>query len=187
MAITWRDNDGNVVKVTYTGLVSRGSQMVVERVMSDIYSEEYYALVWNPVTQQDEAVKIGSCFELWMGPRGTAEVDLAPEHAAVRTRLIAEAAAAHRAAEAARLVREAEERRVRIHNAVVYGKRMRVARGRKTPIGTEGVVFWIRDGRVGLDLTGNTDNKGRRTDVAWVDAAYLVNVDPLPEANALAA
>jgi hypothetical protein len=180
MAITWTDKDRNVVRISHEGLVVRDRYVQVERVMSDIYSDETYSIVFNPTTGEDEKVHIGSCFELFQGPWGHAVEDLSPENVALRNAALNARAEQQRKEYEARCAREAEEARVREHDAPKIGKRMKVVRGRKVAPGTEGVVFWLKDGRVGLDLTGNKDATGRRIDVAWVDAGYLVNVEPLP-------
>ena len=65
------------------------------------------------------------------------------------------------------------------HNRVEHGKVMQVVRGRKVPKGTEGRVFWMRDGRVGLALSDRKDARGYHADVVWVDAGYLVNAAPM--------
>jgi hypothetical protein len=74
-----------------------------------------------------------------------------------------------RAAElaAAEQARRAEAER----NRPTIGKRMRVCRGRKVPIGTVGTVAYIMNGRVLL----KDDDKwqDRRAQGVWVDARYL--------------
>lgn len=180
MAITWTDNNRNVVRVSHEGLVVNDYIVKVERVMSNIYLDETYCTVFNPTTGMDEDVYIGSCFECFQGPYGHAIIDITSENAALRDAAMSARAEILRKEYEARCAREAEKRRVQEHDAPKIGKRMKVVRGRNVDPGTEGVVFWLKDGRVGLDTTGNKDATGRRTDVAWVDAAHLVNVDPLP-------
>lgn len=76
---------------------------------------------------------------------------------------------------------------------VEKGKRVRVARGRKVPIGTEGELFWIgqtnvyggyskwsqRDVRkVGVATTERKDERGRYADVAWTYESNLEVANP---------
>jgi len=69
-----------------------------------------------------------------------------------------------------------QEEETRRKNRPEKGKVMRVARGRKVKIGTVGEVFFVRDGRVGLNVTGKKDAKGWAVDPVWVNADYLVAV-----------
>jgi len=176
MAITWTDKDGNVVKTTHEGLVLRDRFCECVRVMSDIYSDEFYALVWNPETGRTEDVHIGSCFELFSGPWGHATVDATPDTLKAYQGLQDEL----RMKREAELAKENEKARLAYWNMPAKGKRMRVVRGRKVPKGTEGIVFWVRDGRVGLALDETKDAKGHYANVAWVDGIHLENVAILP-------
>ena len=75
---------------------------------------------------------------------------------------------------------------------VEKGKRVRVAKGRKVPIGTEGLLFWVGEARtyggysrwsqttsqkVGIALTDRKEN-GRYADVVWTYLANLEVADP---------
>ncbi|MFA6235448.1 MAG: hypothetical protein WC824_14830 [Bacteroidota bacterium] len=176
MAITWIDKDYKVVKVTHEGLVLVASETRCERVMSDIYSDETYAQVWNPEKGEAEWIHINSCFELFAGPRGLAVVDATPETLKARDEWKAELDRKHQYEE--RLV--AEYNRKQAWDSPERGKQMRVVRGRKVAKGTEGLVFWVREGRVGLALDDQRDSQGHFVNVAWVDATYLENVIPCP-------
>ena len=142
-----------------------------KRVMSDIYADAFLAAIVAD-DGSETVVEYGTNFELDM--RNTsAEIDITPELQIKHEAWKAEQKRIRDEAEAARwkAAREAAEEAER--NRPVRGKRMRVVRGRKVPKGTEGVVFWVRDGRVGLDVTGKKDSTGRVLDPAWVDASYL--------------
>jgi hypothetical protein len=89
-----------------------------------------------------------------------AEIDAHPEAVAAFNALEAAKAAEERAAEEAREAaveaREVAAEAARIHK----GDAVRVARGRKVPIGTTGKVFWIGEGKFGTrvgvkDAAGN--------------------------------
>lgn len=95
------------------------------------------------------------------------EVDASPEMIAAYVAHVAAVKAAqekaYREAEARRAAERAEAER----KAPRKGRTLRVVRGRKVPIGTQGVCFWIGDSRwgqrVGIKVAGSTDP-------IWVDA-----------------
>jgi len=174
MAITWKDKNGNVIKVTHKGLVLRGPMTSEVRVMSDIYSYQTRCLVWDPEKGCPEEVVVWTDFDLYDGPYGEPVVDATPEvMTAYRAFLDKQEALAKAAEEAG-----AREKALREWNPPKIGRRMRVVRGRKVPKGTEGTVFWVRDGRCGLARSDARDERGRFVDVAWVDAEYVENVAP---------
>ncbi len=178
MAITWttyRPNSYEVqsTKVTHEGLVVSESWTREERVMSDIYANVSYCLVWNAEKGCTETVCLGHHFEL-CSTFGKATVDADPAVLAEVARQAAEAAARKAAAEQAAYEAREAARAEAIRNAPEKGKLMKVVRGRKVPVGTVGKVFWMRDGRVGLALDDAKDARGYHANVAWVDAAYLV-------------
>jgi hypothetical protein len=78
----------------------------------------------------------------------------------------------------ARRQKLANVRREAEHNRPVSGKRMIVFKGRKVPLGTTGLVFWVRDGRVGLRTSDRKDNSGKWADIVWVNESNLKNVEP---------
>lgn len=179
MAIKWTEyginQESSKVIRTWTsheGLVVGGNFTTVQRVMSDIYADVSYCTVWNPTTQRAESLYLGAHFEL-CAEHGTSTVDAPAEILAEVARQDTEAKAQAQAAQEARWSAEAKAREEAALNAPEYGKVMVVTKGRKTPIGTVGKVFWMRDGRVGLALDDTKDARGRSANVAWVDAAYL--------------
>jgi hypothetical protein len=183
MAIDWtqyKANSSEVIKrwTTHEGLVVSESWTREVRAMSDVYCDASYVRVWNPTTQTTETVSLGYQFEC-NSTYGHSTVDADAATLAEISKQDDEAKATRKAAQEAHALQQAEARRLTAHNAPDYGKQMRVVRGRKVAKGTVGQVFWMRDGRVGLDLTGRRNANNRRADVAWVDAAYLVNNAPL--------
>lgn len=156
-----------VTEVAFTGRVLRVFQEDY-RAMSDVYTVATFASVWDDVLNKPKVILVNANFELDTND-GRAEVDATAEtlekFEAYTARLERQAQALR---DAARLAREEEER-----NRPVVGKRMIVVKGRKVPQGTQGVVFYVRDGRVGLDVTGKKDVRGFVVDPAWVNAAYL--------------
>jgi hypothetical protein len=189
MAITWRKLVRNAETgrdewvadgVTHEGLVIGQSYTRCVRVMSDIYSDETFVSVIDPDTLALTEVHLGGAFEC-NTRSGYAIPDLAPELQARLDAKITADAEAHRITEAV----EAERRRLAEIDRVVkepkMGRKVKVVRGRKVKPGTEGVVFWRRDGRVGLALSDRRDpNTGRNLDVAWVDEVYC---EALPDGN----
>lgn len=163
---------------THEGLVVSGSYTRCERVMSDIYADVSYCMVWNPETGRTEAICLGHHFEL-CSTFGHATVDVDAATQATIDELAAEAARKAEVARKAAAEAATAKALVDAHNRVEHGKVMRVVRGRKVPKGTEGRVFWMRDGRVGLALSDRKDARGYHADVAWVDASYLVAAAPM--------
>lgn len=193
MAITWKKSIRNPdpeVKwpptimvddgVSHVGCVLGSSFTKCVRVMSDIYSDEYYCHVIDPVTLQIDTVHLGGAFECntrW----GHATPDVSDE---IKARLAEKRVASAEVERVARL-KAAEEARVKAEEdarkAPTKGRIVSVVRGRKVAKGTTGWVFWARDGRVGLALSDKRDpTTGRLSDVAWVDAVYCA---ALPEKN----
>lgn len=141
------------------------------RAMSDIYTLATYAKVWCKETNCPKEVFVNANFELDMtGNYADADAD---EETRIRFQIW------NIEREIARDI-ESEKESLRLAaieaNRPEKGKRMKVVRGRKVKPGTEGVVFWIRDGRVGLDVTGKRDAKGNVVDPVWVTQDYLVAV-----------
>lgn len=187
MAIHWTKKDRATGEtetyVTHEGCVLETFTRV-ERVMSDIYSDEYYARVFDIEKGTIETLKIGSAFELFCGPWGRAVVDVTPDIRDLmkaRGELAAAQAKADRALERCRRLREKAEAD---WHRVEKDKVMVVVRGRKVPQGTVGKVFWLDDihnpGRAGLAVSDERDENGRYADVVWVNADYLKNADEYP-------
>lgn len=183
---TYKTTDGwkrevESTRTSHEGVVLTTSWTECERVMSDIYADVSYCLVWNADKGCAERVNLGAHFEL-NSTFGHAIVDATPEVRAAFEAWDAQVKATAAAVEKARREQAAKDAELAAWNRPEHGKRMTVVRGRKTPVGTTGEVFWMRDGRVGLALSDRKDPRNRHLDVAWVDAAYLVNALPLRQA-----
>lgn len=165
MAIQYRNAPERGVK--YVGKVLEVFQEDY-RAMSDIYTLATFALVWNDETCSPDKILVNANFECDVSG-GYAEVDadtlIQFAYKNYLQRL-------EDSREEARKVYWAEQAR-KERNRPEKGKRMVVVRGRKVKPGTEGVVFWLRDGRVGLDVTGKRDAKGHVVDPVWVAGDYL--------------
>jgi len=134
-----------------------------EQVMSDIFEMWTWADCWDEAQQKIVSVMLASDY----GTRKpyTATVDATPETVAK--------AAAWKDKE----FRKAEQRRAECaaeKEARTFrsGKRVQVVSGRKIPVGTEGVIFWMgRDNwhklKLGIATTDRKEN-GRYADVLWV-------------------
>ncbi|MFA5618214.1 MAG: hypothetical protein WDK95_15385 [Syntrophorhabdaceae bacterium] len=172
MAITYTEPDGSTT-VTYEGRVL-ATYCDECRVMSDVYVMASYATVIE-ADGTYKNVLYNYNFELDTR-NGVAIVD-APEDVIQAWNTHKQVLLTHRRRQEydAALLRVQEEE-TRRKNRPEKGKVMRVARGRKVKIGTVGEVFFVRDGRVGLNVTGKKDAKGWAVDPVWVNADYLVAV-----------
>lgn len=58
-----------------------------------------------------------------------------------------------------------------------HGHRVRVIRGKRVPVGTEGMVFWLDEPtyptRIGIALNSVKDERGRFINVVWVPALFV--------------
>ena len=167
--ITWQGvKDPLYLETTYIGLVLA----VGERNGYD--DSDFYATVWNPTTKSPFNVEYGTT-RAWTYPNH-AEVDATPEVIAAYN----------------------EYRRVQADKAQVEflkeeakkpgkGKKVRVVRGRKVAIGTEGVIFWMggvrgysaskwtsKSEKIGIALDDTRDAQGHYVNVAWT---YASNVE----------
>ena len=173
MAITNRKTG----TVTHEGLVLEAGLCQCDRVMSDIYADQWYALVWDPEKGEPRKVLTASSFEL-STVSCTAEVDATPEVRAAYEGRLARLEAAQKVANEARCRAAAEQHARELHDAPTDGKRMLVVRSWKAVRrGTEGEVFWVRGNRVGL-RTSDRKEDGRWADVVWCQASQLRNAEP---------
>ena len=140
---------------------------------------DFYALVWNAEKNKPEEVGYGTT-RAWTYSNSakvdaTAEVQAA--YAEYRQNEVEKASVARAELEAKK---------------VIKGRKVRVIRGRKVAIGTEGIVFWIkaqnftprfRNGynpstpdtvKIGIALDDQKDERGRNVNVAWT---YAQNVE----------
>ncbi len=171
MPLLWKDNNGARWE-THTGLVVGGPVTRCVRVMSDIWSDEEYAQVWDATAQRVEEVHIGGAFDLntkW----ATVVVD-APAH--VVTLISARQAEAERKAAEARKdeARKAEEAAAKREVLAPRKDRtVQVVGGRKVPKGTKGTVFWT-DSPTNFTRVGIKDanNVTHWVDARWCEAVY---------------
>lgn len=163
MPLVWDNGDE-----THAGLVVGGPYTRCVRVMSDIYSDENYAQVWNPNTKRVDEVHVGGAFEL-NTRRAQVVVDASPE--------VLEAMAKQREAAAAVAAKAAVEAEVAAAKAEVLTPRMgcgvQVVAGRKVPKGTKGVMVWQNDPkaptRIGID---GADGVRHWVDIRWCHRVY---------------
>lgn len=141
-----------------------------ERIMSDVYD-----WVLRVVVIEDDGTygnHSGSYnFE--------AKVDASPEQLqAYQDKLTAD--------RIAELNRSIERNRLQEAKTLRNGKTVKVVRGRKVKIGTQGLLFWMGDSpwgkKVGIALSDKKDEKNRYSDVAWT---YAANVEVVLDQQAV--
>jgi hypothetical protein len=177
MAITHKNYQTGEIETSYTGCVVEVYNRDF-RAMSDVYTYATFALVIDPVTLETEEVMVNANFECDTRC-GSAKVDVTDELRAkhnqaleIKRKIYEET---ERKAREARALAEADRQK----NAPAKGKTMKVScsRGKnKAHNGKVGKVFWIRDGRVGLDVTGEKDAKGYAKDPLWLNENNLIAV-----------
>jgi hypothetical protein len=170
MPLLWMDNNGDRWD-THHGLVVSGPHTRCVRVMSDIYSDEQYAQVWNPEHARVDEVHVGGAFEL-NTRHAKVVVDAPPE---VFAFISAQQAETTRKAEETRKAeaRKAEEDRAKREVlAPTKGRTVVVVGGRKVKKGTKGTVFWTdsptNPARVGIKDANDTTH--------WVAARWCETV-----------
>ncbi len=127
-----------------------------ERIMSDVWDDVSYALVWDAEAGCPKAICLGVSYDRREGESTIVTIDATPEVlAAYEAWKVAEKARKD-AEEAARweAIRMAEAKQPR------KGRIIKVVKGRKVPKGTTGVCIWIGQGdwgtRVGLKTEDGT-------------------------------
>lgn len=158
-----------------------------ERIMSDVWDNVRHAVVYSPETKGQKLwaygpVQTGEFIDVHCGPSGDGfsvhyEVSVdAPE--GMLAQYEAEVAEEQRkAAELAEQLRaEREARTIRI------GKRVKVVRGRKVPVGTTGEVFWMGNNGWGETVgVATSDKKVWRVSKAgkkyqtWRDVVFVAS------------
>ena len=155
------------VYVSHVGRVVAKGVDYNKQVMSDVWDNVGFCIVAeNGTFRKIETYYGPGAGPGWdVGPH--ADVDapadlIAAYHAHVATEAAERKAAAEAYERKARAAREETERK-----APRKGRRLRVVRGRKIPIGTEGTCFWMGESRygtrVGLRVEGSAEP-------VWVDA-----------------
>lgn len=142
------------------------------RAMSDVYTSALYATYLTADLQRTETMMVNACFECDQSGN-YAVVDLSPENQLMLQVVLFDRAEKERQADRARWELARKQAAEAERNHPVKGKRMEVIRGRRVKPGTVGTVFWVRDGRVGLDVTGRRDERGYVVDPVFVPAEYL--------------
>lgn len=97
--------------------------------------------------------------------------EMAEDYAAYRW-MLEQQEAERQAVQARRAAQDAQIAQERERNRAVVGKKMKVARGRKVPIGFEGTVAFIRDGAA--LLKDDAAWQDRKAQGRWVNVDYLV-------------
>ena len=183
MAIfTLRDDGYTVddsVPPTHEGLVIRTFTNYNVRIMSDVWADTQYAVVWDTIEGCTKEVYFG-CSE-YLADRKVV-VDATPEvlelYRAECDRKAVEAEIKKKAAEAQRRVAAEVQVEKDLKTNIRKGHLVKVVRGRKVAKGTTGYVFWM--GRVGREerLGFNTE----AGEAVWISAANVERVlPPKPE------
>ncbi len=160
-------------EVTYQGCVVE-EVVREERIMSDVWATCRYAIVWDAEKSKFLTVSLGNSEFSGTWSSNLVKVDATAE--------VLELWNVHRLAESYRDRLLESDRRyyneLTVKMTIANGKTVRVVRGRKVPQGTEGVVFWMRDGRLGLRTSDRRNDRGQWADVVWVTAnnCAVVNV-----------
>jgi len=177
----WKNNETTTVyregETSHVGKVIRIGVDHSVKIMSDVWADESYALVWDDELQEPRKYSLG-IHDSICPIHDTAEVDATPD---ILAKLEAHEDRQELIRQERERIREIGELRF-AHNRVERGKRMKVVRGRKVPKGTTGVVFWLGvdnwgNTKAGIALSDERDSRERYSDVAWVNAGYLVPCD----------
>lgn len=108
------------------------------KVMSDVWAVETYAIVWDPTTGTPKHVAL---YNTEFGGLREAEVDATPE---VQMAYEAYRAEEDRKAKAAAFASACQDAQKRL-SVPCLGCPAKVFKGRKVPVGTEGLVVWAND------------------------------------------
>lgn len=141
-----------VPKPTYDGLVIGTETDYSVRIMSDVWADCYFAVVWNPETREVNRVGIGSS-------EFGSEIESITVDAPADILDLAEALEGVKALRRLKSDDESSiDRYIASADRIAKGKDVTVVRGRKVPKGSTGRVFWFdpngRFGpRAGLELT----------------------------------
>lgn len=171
MPIFLRDPKTNELVPHHTGRVIKTFHADYHA-MSDVYTWALYATYLTEDLMRTETMMVNACFECDQSGNYATE-DLSPENQLMLQVIEFDRAEKAKLAEQARRDAARKQAEEAERNRPVKGKRMEVTRGRKVKPGTVGVVFWAKDGRVGLDVTGKRDARGYAVDPVFVPAEYL--------------
>ena len=149
-----------ISSVSHVGCVIKSERREF-RAMSDVYTDADYAMVWIPEEERVEWKRINI---LYMGcdNHGLIEVDIhSGEHAEDYEIFLFLAEEKEKARQKAKDDENAKKGLKQIRK----GRTCRAIKGRKVPKGTEGIIFYIRDSRIGFS---DTDGKAH-----WINADQI--------------
>ena len=145
----------------------------VERIMSDVWEDVLYIVSYDPATESFVTEHAPHC--------GAFAVDATEEVKALYEAYKAGKAAGESFANSERAIATIERQRLEYMRRIAKGKVVRVVKGRKVPVGTQGEVFWMKDSawgmRLGIATSDRTDARGNWMDVAWVAAGNCSVID----------
>lgn len=150
MAITWKNGlemrepggykmipDPNAGKTTHVGLV-----LEIKKSYGSTYSsDDTYAVVWNPVTDSTECKVLSSMFGDWGNEHIVRYAESWEIDASAELRAKVDAILSDRKAKAAEL--RWLERNLKAALEPGKNKMVKVVKGRKVAIGTQGIVKWV--------------------------------------------
>lgn len=164
---------------THEGLVVGRETDPYVRIMSDVWADLYYALVWNPDLEKVERVPVGDS-EFAGGTQEYQVVVDAPADIMIAFEAWKAGRAKGKALRERMSEYDAREQRTQEERQTPRrGKTVRVIKGRKLPLGTEGLVFWVGGDRfgntkLGIATSDRKDSRGFWADVKWT---YAQNVE----------
>jgi hypothetical protein len=169
---TWTDRQP--ASTRFEGLVLK-EWVQEDRVMSDVYANCTYILVWDEEKDEPRSIRVQAHFEC-DPTRARIEVDATPEVVAKWEAHKARQSAIRRLQTARSEVLRDRQRAESEHHNPVKGKVMVVKRSwKEVKRGMEGEVFWVRGNRVGLRTSDAKNDKGNWADVIWCNASQLCN------------
>ena len=155
MAITYYTN-GKITSTSHVGCVIK-KETCDFQAMSDVYTTADYAYVWNPEKEEVDCIRVNinhmGCDE-W----GKIEVDINDGEYAEDYEIFLLIAKDNE--EARQRAEQEKDAKIGLHY-VAKGRICRAIKGRKVPKGTEGKIFYIRNGRIGF--------KGNDDVAHWID------------------
>lgn len=164
------EEDGIVFSVTHEGLT------ICSRERNYHDDSDFYALVWDPTEKAIREVSVGTT-RFGGTDHNSASADLADEHKADYAAFLVERQIA------ALKSHDKQEWREAAYAAVTPGHKgqtVRVVKGRKTPIGFEGVVIWAGEDNYGKARLGIRSADGDTQFTAASNTVVVIDPDDLP-------
>jgi len=172
--ITWNQGTPEIKTTSYEGLVI-ATYVREGKVMSDVYDNFYYALVWDVEAKKSKEVTVaiaGNYTGFMITPDAPRHIlDAYDTEQSIREKriLLQRAKAA--------VERSYEYARDR-HNEPIFDKKMVVVRSYKAvKKGMTGICFWVKNNRVGLRTPESKKVNGQWTDVIWCQWSQLANAE----------